>query len=92
MLWRSALKKYNEQRGTTIQDNWISVKEKLPTRNYSTVIIYDPELIEGMAIAIFDGRNFNAISNGVAGDIYKTVTHWMPLPEPPEELPKTNQP
>ena len=70
------------------QPKWISVKERLPETNkyclvaikvygygdmYSDVAMYDGELWVQDAGAYFD-----IIDKG-------EVTHWMPMPEPPEE-------
>lgn len=59
---------------------WISVKDRLPyvIGNY---IIYGGEDLHYIAWAFFNSKNkwvdFNKTS------FYETVTHWMPLPEPP---------
>ncbi len=68
---------------------WISVKDKLPNSN-GCYIVWRPYFYPdfGMpSICYFDGSNTWHDSYGVdfertldAGD----VTHWMPLPEPPE--------
>jgi hypothetical protein len=64
---------------------WIPVSERLPVDN-SQVLFYDNDGI------IYKGVHSNNTpqweSNGGYywhGSEYKYVTHWMPLPEPPEE-------
>jgi hypothetical protein len=59
------------------------VNDSVPDKPQAVVIIYDPELMEGVTAAIFDGKNFRSISDGK--ELFSTVTHWMLLPDPPEE-------
>ena len=62
---------------------WISVEERLP-EPFVSALIYVPDqnplppVMEGYIDGI--GR-FHAVRIGVG---VVTVTHWMPLPEPPE--------
>ena len=60
-----------EQEGR--MSEWISVKDELPNRDIR-VLVYIPEM---------NGSDCNIqISKGWG--VSKYVTHWMPLPEPPE--------
>ena len=59
---------------TTLESEWVSVKDKLPEQ-YTDVIVF----IKSDTIAV-DYVDEN-------GDFYyygKNVTHWMPLPQKPE--------
>lgn len=65
------------------EPKWISVKERLP-ENELAVIAYSKE----------DGHAWYAFRRGglwwrpgdrISVKVYGTVTHWMPLPEPPKE-------
>ena len=66
---------------------WISVKDKMPML-VETVLFtgkrYDGGWL-GTKRVYFDGTEWYADD---AGTIYATttVTHWMPLPKPPEEV------
>lgn len=53
----------------TITNEWISVKERLP--KYGTVLATDGSVV------------ITAPSSSVTAD-GPAITHWMPLPEPPE--------
>lgn len=56
---------------------WISVKERLP-EDYVDVLWYDPISLQTMRVDM-NGALWRAdFTNG-------SVTHWMPLPKPPEE-------
>ena len=58
---------------------WISVKDRLPDA-FCPVIVYRKGHVERGA------RDVNGWWK-VYGTRTKSVTHWMPLPEPPEEEP-----
>ena len=59
---------------------WISVKERLPEETY-LVLVWDNDC-DQVAIASLQ-RDGSWCGDGVWKDA--NVTHWMPLPEPPEE-------
>jgi len=65
---------------------WISVDERLPILESDNFGAFD--MVE---VIVFDGITVESseFSAGRAGGFwtkweYKGVTHWMPLPEPPE--------
>jgi hypothetical protein len=77
--WREQL----EQAASEIERRWIPVGERLPERNkmvcvvckgHATVGTYSPMMLDWWAMMPFT-------SNMVPT---RLVTHWMPLPEPPE--------
>lgn len=61
------------------QPKWISVEERLPEEKESVFVHY----VDGwMTIAfLLDGKWYQS----GRGTSWLSVTHWMPLPEPPEE-------
>lgn len=56
---------------------WISVKDRLPEKGDRVLISYH----DGVSIGSYH-RNDDW---HVIGIILRSVTHWMPLPKPPEE-------
>ena len=75
---------------------WISVKDQLPTEYDKEYIFYDGEtVITGELTKIYPCWDMNGnvsykengiCLNEVTGSYLNinNVTHWMPLPEPPE--------
>lgn len=68
--------------------NWISVKERLPDKEFSEykkkyndsymeviVMVWDGET---STVLLYDGKNFCDYNENICD-----VTHWMPMPEPP---------
>lgn len=71
---------------------WISVKDKLPTKNDKDVvclingypmlgIVTDANLFLGNEQIYFYWPNGKWLKN----NYYAEITHWMPLPKPPKE-------
>ena len=67
---------------------WIPVNEKLPTARKKVLVAYK----NGVTIAerngyLVDPKTVNTYWRGVHGSKHQltSVTHWMPLPEPPKE-------
>ena len=62
---------------------WISVEDRLPIWE-ETVIAYIP--VDGVCAAQYWGDQWRRENIGcIRADAGVTVTHWMPLPEPPKE-------
>ena len=67
--------------GVTVQE-WISVKERLPQEKVDCIVHYkhaycDNDDYWAIGMCFYDGEKFQL------NPAYK-VTHWMPLPKPPE--------
>ena len=60
------------------KQEWIPVTERLP-KELTYVIVCDEDGTVGEAFCYKEGR-----FEGVASEEIAFVTHWMPLPEPPE--------
>lgn len=60
---------------------WISVEERLPS-NETRVLIMHGDVV---ATGVWSGLSWSAFSIDRPINIYREVTHWMPLPEPPQQ-------
>ena len=70
-----------EKTGVTVQE-WISVKDKLPEEKVDCIVHYkhaycDNDDYWAIGMCFYDGEKFQL------DPAYK-VTHWMPMPDPPE--------
>lgn len=61
---------------------WISVKDRLPEEDYTFVLVLVETWKRTVGVALYAEHGFY---NPLAADVQMNVTHWMPLPEPPEE-------
>lgn len=62
--------------------NWISVEDKLPETPGTYIVFYNTKIAK-----IVDNAHWNpgwSTTGGYKG-ISEHVTHWQPLPAPPEE-------
>jgi hypothetical protein len=77
----------------TRQQGWVSVEDRLPengqkVRIYAYNIGYDLIEIDEIAIYYNDKREPSFFQNNSEWDMPANyVTHWMPLPSPPTEVP-----
>ena len=62
---------------------WISVKDRLPEDEKEMILVTDGDtVITGFMFTLEDGKVYTP---GLKmGGRSMEVTHWMPLPEPPE--------
>jgi hypothetical protein len=73
-------------------DKWISVKEKLPTDMKPVLTYYgfldeNGELYSGRYMGVMPYFAYDDDPHWQhEGSYGLTVTHWMPLPEPPKEM------
>lgn len=65
----------------TTKPGWISVKERLP-KDFDQALVYDGDKHYPIGICHKgeSGIWYSDMAYGMG-----TITHWMPLPEPPEE-------
>ncbi|EIM0784958.1 DUF551 domain-containing protein [Escherichia coli] len=76
-------------------DSWISCSERMPEKGQNVLISvnFDSSLVEPLICsARYTGSTFRrgqitvALGNGIDGNGIEQATHWMPLPEPPQEV------
>lgn len=67
-------------------DSWISCSERMPDDGQHVIILCDGAFV--LYAQYRDGEFFDIVRNGE--EFFETqsrnVTHWMPLPEPPQEV------
>ncbi|WP_248787158.1 DUF551 domain-containing protein [Escherichia coli] len=69
-----------------IKNGWISCSERMPDDGQHVIILCDGAFV--LYAQYRDGEFFDIVRNGE--EFFETqsrnVTHWMPLPEPPQEV------
>ena len=69
------------------QERWISVEDRLPETRHA-VLVYTPHHKNIWAASMHEDGNWYIWSPGgrvlLDPDWHGPITHWMPLPEPPE--------
>ena len=84
--------KLNELSGNSpvTPDGWISCSERMPEKNQNVLISvnFDSDLVEPLICsARYTGSTFRRGDVTVRpGNGIEQATHWMPLPEPPQEV------
>ncbi len=77
--------KLNEPSGNSpvTPDGWISCSERMP-KGYADVLVTDGEHVE---VKWWDESGYWNSWTELNSDIFADeITHWMPLPEPPQEV------
>ncbi|HGV2847680.1 TPA: ead/Ea22-like family protein [Escherichia coli] len=84
--------KLNELSGNypVTPDSWISCSERMPEKNQNVLISvnFDSSLVEPLICsARYTGSTFRRGEATIKpGNDIEQATHWMPLPEPPQEV------
>lgn len=73
-----------------IKNGWISCSERMPEKNQNVLISvnFDSSLVEPLICsARYTGSTFRRGDARIKpGNDIEQATHWMPLPEPPQEV------
>ncbi|MCQ1635898.1 DUF551 domain-containing protein [Escherichia coli] len=81
---------YTAPPATVAPDGWISCSERMPEKNKNVLISvnFDSSLVEPLICsARYTGSTFRRGDVTVKpGNGIEQATHWMPLPEPPQEV------
>nr|WP_248430848.1 DUF551 domain-containing protein [Escherichia coli] len=78
--------KLNELSGNSpvTPDGWISCSERMPEETGDIIVVSDGIVMSGISYSRRDGFYIAALEYDDDEPI-GGVTHWMPLPEPPQE-------
>lgn len=68
-----------------IPDGWISCSERMPEETGDIIVVSDGIVMSGISYSRRDGFYIAALEYDDDEPI-GGVTHWMPLPEPPQEV------
>ncbi|MCK3407342.1 DUF551 domain-containing protein [Escherichia coli] len=81
---------YTAQPAQVIPAGWISCSERMPEKNQNVLISvnFNSSLVEPLICsARYTGSTFRRGEATIKpGNGVEQVTHWMPLPEPPQEV------
>ncbi len=66
---------------------WISIKEAYPVEDDSTVLVINSkvQMLPIKAYYCAEWNEFMSLENGDGTNHPLSITHWMPLPDPPKE-------
>lgn len=85
-----AAKQKSDSNSPVIPDGWISCSERMPEKNKNLLISvnFDSSLVEPLICsARYTGSTFRRGDATIKpGNGIEQATHWMPLPEPPQEM------
>ena len=74
-------------------NDWHSVEDEMPPRTGQAVLVWAPKY-RNEFLAIWNGK-WGEFCTHCGGDFeqsgYGPITHWCPLPEPPEVTPEWNE-
>ena len=81
--WNACRAAMLQSQGNCIKDGWISCSERMP-KGYADVLVTDGEHVE---VKWWDESGYWNSWTELNSDIFADeITHWMPLPEPPQEV------
>ena len=64
---------------------WISVKDALPESSFNAVLIKQMNTVPTVGYYTISKQGWNSTGRpDITTDHLISVTHWMPIPEPPE--------
>ncbi|WP_371878475.1 DUF551 domain-containing protein [Escherichia coli] len=76
---------YTAQPAPVAPDGWISCSERMPEETGDIIVVSDGIVMSGISYSRRDGFYIAALEYDDDEPI-GGVTHWMPLPEPPQEV------
>lgn len=79
---------YTAPSAPVIPDGWISCSERMPEDTKMLLAFSQGEIVAAYwnwVVNPIDYKKYRAFTY-LSGNILDDVTHWMPLPEPPQEV------
>ena len=88
--WNACRAAMLQSQGNCINDGWISCSDRMPEKGQNVLISvnFDSSLVEPLICsARYTGSTFRRGDATIKpGNGIEQATHWMPLPEPPQEV------
>lgn len=88
-LYKKILRKVDDGKFEALEPHWVSVEDKLPDPNKlnkrgfrETYLVRYQWCGDSFAVARWNGMYWILWEHST---VIKNVTHWMPIPEPPQE-------
>ncbi|HAI2043532.1 Eaa protein [Escherichia coli] len=86
--WNACRAAMLQSQGNCIKDDWISCSERMPEDTKMLLAFSQGEIVAAYwnwVVNPIDYKKYRAFTY-LSGNILDDVTHWMPLPEPPQEV------
>ncbi|ENJ2308970.1 DUF551 domain-containing protein [Escherichia coli] len=83
--WNACRAAMLQSQDSGIKDSWISCSERMPEETGDIIVVSDGIVMSGISYSRRDGFYIAALEYDDDEPI-GGVTHWMPLPEPPQEV------
>ncbi|HCJ8508252.1 TPA: DUF551 domain-containing protein [Escherichia coli] len=85
--WNACRAAMLQSQGNCIKDGWISCSDRMPEDTKMLLAFSQGEIVAAYwnwVVNPIDYKKYRAFTY-LSGNILDDVTHWMPLPEPPEQ-------
>ncbi|GCY27560.1 DUF551 domain-containing protein [Escherichia coli] len=86
--WNACRAAMLQSQGNCIKDGWISCSDRMPEDTKMLLAFSQGEIVAAYwnwVVNPIDYKKYRAFTY-LSGNILDDVTHWMPLPEPPQEV------
>lgn len=86
--WNACRAAMLQSQGNCIKDGWISCSDRMPEDTKMLLAFSQGQIVAAYwnwVMSPIDYKKYRAFTY-ISGNILDDVTHWMPLPEPPQEV------
>ncbi|HFI1477386.1 TPA: DUF551 domain-containing protein [Escherichia coli] len=86
--WNACRAAMLQSQGNCIKDGWISCSDRMPEDTKMLLAFSQGQIVAAYwnwVMSPIDYKKYRAFTY-LSGNILDDVTHWMPLPEPPQEV------